>query len=305
MTKPLSPLTKSSSIEWVKDIRKNEIINDYKKNFNIDVSSYFLEIKKVSVYKCTETGYRFFYPFNLSGDSKFYEHFQKFNTYYMPWKWEHEISKQYIKDGVSLLEVGCAQGAYIKRINELFKLGDIVGLELNESVKGGNEKWSILNKTVQSFSESNKERFDVVCSYQVLEHISDVKSFLEAKIECLKKGGKLIISVPNNDSFIKHADNCLNMPPHHMGLWNEQSLRSLEALFPLKVLDVHFEDLQEYHVENYVSATFYSKYPLKLLRKIIRKINKILGIHQKLVKNTFVKRNKFIGQTILGVFEKL
>lgn len=304
MNEVLSPLTKSKAIELVKKINKKEIIREYRKKFNIDVSNYFGEINEVSVYRCNKTGYRFFYPFNLGGDSKFYEHFQSFDTYYMPWKWEHEITKKYMKDGIDLLEVGCAHGAFLKKINDLYDTNISIGLELNESAKKINKKWRILNETIQSFSTRNFEKFDLVCSYQVLEHISEVKSFLQANIKCLRRGGKLIISVPNNDSFLQYADNCLNLPPHHMGLWNEKSLRSLELLFDLKVLDIHFEGLQEYHVENYVSAIYYARYQMKLLRKIVRKLYKILGIHNGRIKEINSKRHELIGQTIMVVYEK-
>ena len=304
MNKIASPLSKTSSVELVKNISTKNIINSYK-TYNINVSSYFSGLKEIAVYKCKETGYKFYYPFNLSGDSKFYEHFQNFDWYYMPWKWEHEITKSYLKDDINVLEVGCAQGAFIKKINELFSLKKTIGLELNESAVAKNEKWSILNETIQDFSKTNKEKFDIVCSYQVLEHIAEVKSFLEAKIECLKKGGKLIISVPNNDSYIKDADNCLNEPPHHMGLWNEASLLSLEQLFPVKVLQVHLEELQDYHIEHYVSAINYAKYPSEFLRKAIRKLNKVFGIHQNLIEAATKNRKQYIGQTILVVYEKL
>lgn len=304
MKHTISPLSKSNLVEFEKSIKTKDIIARYKR-FNIDVTRFFLNNPRIDIYKCTESGYKFYYPFNVSGDSKFYEHFQNFDWYYMPWKWEHEITKNYLKDGLSVLEVGCARGAFIKKINDLFSLNTTVGLELNESAVIKTDKWCILNETVQDFSKTNQEKFDIVCSYQVLEHIAEVKSFLEAKIDCLKKGGKLIISVPNNDSYIKYADNCLNEPPHHMGLWNETSLLSLENLFPVKVLKVYFEELQDYHVEHYVSALHYNKYSTELLRKVMRKTNKILGIHQKLINRVIQNKKEYIGQTILVVYEKI
>ncbi|WP_299062898.1 class I SAM-dependent methyltransferase [uncultured Polaribacter sp.] len=300
----LSPLNKSKNVTFISSISVKQIIRDYKK-FSIDVTGYFRGLNKIKIYQCNETGYRFYYPFNLAGDSKFYEHFQEFDWYYMPWKWEHEITQKYVSDGINVLEVGCAQGAFIKKINTLFNLNKTVGLELNESAVSKSKKWEILNQTVQSFSKKNKDEFDLVCSYQVLEHIAEVKSFLQAKIDCLKVGGKLIISVPNNNSFIKNADNCLNNPPHHMGLWEEKSLKSLEKLYPLKVVDVHFEGLQEYHLDHYVSAVYYSKYPFMLLRKIVRKINKIFGFHQAFIKKVNSKKDDLIGQTILVVYQKI
>lgn len=45
---------------------------------NIDVSDFFNSIKKVSIYKCLDTGYRFYYPFNISGDNIFYQKLKNF-----------------------------------------------------------------------------------------------------------------------------------------------------------------------------------------------------------------------------------
>jgi len=39
------------------------------------------------------------------------------------------------------------------------------------------------------------------------------------------------------------------MPPHHMGLWNEEVFKNIAKVFNLKFVKVHFEPLQEYHKE--------------------------------------------------------
>ncbi len=300
----LSPLTKTNNVFLERKIDKKKIIEAYL-DYKIDVSPYFNKVEHVSVYKCNETGYRFYHEFNLSGDSSFYEHFQQFDWYYMPWKWEHEITKEYILPNNSILEVGCAHGSFIKKINELFPLQNTVGLELNETAITKTDKWEIKNETVQSFSLKNTESFDLVCSFQVLEHISDVHSFIQSSVACLKKGGKLIISVPNNNaSFIKSGENCLNMPPHHMGLWDEHSLRSLETIFPLKVINVHFEELQEYHLPGYVQSVYYANYS-KFTGKVIRKLHKFIGIYENRIKKARANRHQIVGHTILIAYEKL
>jgi len=44
-----------------------------------------------------------------------------------------------------------------------------------------------LNETIEGYSEINHGQFDLVCSFQVLEHIPKVYSFLEGKVKALKK----------------------------------------------------------------------------------------------------------------------
>jgi 2-polyprenyl-3-methyl-5-hydroxy-6-metoxy-1,4-benzoquinol methylase len=298
-----SPLYNGGQAKLIREISVNKIIRKYQP-FGFNPSYLLNKIKSVAVYECLNTSYKFYYPFYISGDSKFYEYFQNFEWYYMPWKWEHEVTKEYLKDGQSILEIGCAHGAFLKKINELYDLKESVGLELNETTPEDSSKWKIVNQFVQDYQNENKERFDIVCSYQVLEHIAEVHSFIKAKIECLKPGGTLIISVPNNESFIKNMDPALNMPPHHMGLWDTKSLKSLENIFPVKLIKFHYEEIQDYHISSYIFTNHYSKYT-KIIGIIIRKWHKISGRYNNLEKKVIEKKNTIIGHTILATYKKL
>jgi 2-polyprenyl-3-methyl-5-hydroxy-6-metoxy-1,4-benzoquinol methylase len=242
-----SPLTGNSNTKEISQIATDKLIQEYQKDYNIDVSSYFKGISFVSVYESIDSGYRFYYPFNISGNDSFYQHFQEFDWYYMPWKWEHENALKGIQKSDKILEVGSGGNGFLEKMSNLGY--NILGLELNSmSIRHGQEKGlKVLPETVQQHAENYKGTYDVVCSFQVLEHISDVHSFLEAQLTCLKPNGKLIISVPNNDSYISLFFNALNAPPHHMGLWTRKSLESLCRIFPIKLLQVDYEPLQPYH----------------------------------------------------------
>ncbi|MBN2730619.1 MAG: methyltransferase domain-containing protein [Bacteroidales bacterium] len=303
MDRLVSPLTLQDNVTLIKNIPTKTIIKVYKR-YNIDVSKYFLGREYVSIYRCNETNYHFYYPFNVTGDSRFYEHFQQFSWYYMPWKWEHEVAVRYIKSGDKIMEVGCAHGEFLKQINELYDLALSIGLELNQTAKENHTKIEILNETIQSYSNEHVGEFDVVCSFQVLEHITEPRSFISSSLDCLKPGGKLIVSVPNNDSYLKNLGGCLNMPPHHVGLWNETSLKSISKLFPVKVNDIHFEPLQPYHIGDFFQSKHYSSYP-SILGKVIRKLHKITGVYAKRQKIILRDLQKTPGHTILVVFEKI
>jgi 2-polyprenyl-3-methyl-5-hydroxy-6-metoxy-1,4-benzoquinol methylase len=298
-----SPLSLNNNVSLVRTIQTKDIISLYKE-YQIDVSHYFNGLLEISEYQCNETNYRFYFPYNVAGNSLFYEHFQNFEWYYMPWKWEHEITTRYILDGMKVLEVGCAHGAFLERINQKFKLLISIGLEINESTTKKNEKWQIINQNIQDYSKEHRDEFDIVCSYQVLEHISDVHSFITSNIVCLKKGGKLIISVPNNDSFIKESNTPLNMPPHHMGRWTKESLTSLTKIFSLELLDIHIEGLKDYHVDGYIWSERYNK-GNKYFNKVRRKIDIFMGSYAKFKEDVIKKRETITGHTILAVYRKV
>lgn len=96
------------------------------------------------------------------------------------------------------------------------------------------------------------ESFDAVCSFQVLEHVSQPRQFLESMVKVLSPGGKLILCVPNKDGYLKHEYNLLNLPPHHMTRWNAFTFKFLEGLFPLKLKSIRCEPLAPYHIPGYV-----------------------------------------------------
>ena len=244
---PKSPLTGSNRVELIETIRTGYLIEGYQKTFGIDVKRFFEGLDKLFIYRCLDTNYSFYYPIaGIEGDGKFYENFQKYDWYYMDWKWEHDIALSVLSAGHKVLEIGSGKGSFLDRLQaDGF---DVSGLELNEDMleKCQNRGLNVQNENIVNFAEKKAEFYDFVCSFQVMEHIADVKNVLEASVKVLKPGGKLLISVPNNASFIRSIkDNYLNMPPHHAGLWDKKSLSALTELFPIGLDKLYFESLQD------------------------------------------------------------
>jgi SAM-dependent methyltransferase len=275
----LSPLTQKPA-KLIQEIDFDYIKNIYFQNYGLNLLTDDNSIKQIEIWECKQTGYQFYFPFNLSGDSKFYEFFEKFPWYYMPWKWEHKITDEIIEklDSKNILEVGCASGAFLEYLRKKYKNSTLVGLELNSeaALKATSKGLNVELELVENFANSNKDKFDIVCSFQVLEHISDPFSFLQSSIDCLKKGGKLIICVPNNDSFIKYEKKePLNYPPHHMGLWTDSSLKSLTTIFNLRLNNIYFENVQDYHFEWYVQVFINRKLGHNFTSRVIFKFLKL------------------------------
>jgi SAM-dependent methyltransferase len=244
-----SPLTLSENVVLESCIAVRRIIDRYRNELSIDISHLVAGLEELNLYRCLDTGLRFFGPEQVAGDEEFYRQLQHFDWYYMPWKWEHRTAASYLDSGeMHVLEVGCGRGDFV----EIVGRGDGVtatGLEMNgAAVQEGRDRGvDIRLESVEEHAAAHAGEYDLVCSFQVLEHVANVRSFLDAQVACLRPGGRLIISVPNNDSFLRYDENILNIPPHHMGWWDESSLRSLERLLPLRMEKVHLEPLQPYH----------------------------------------------------------
>jgi SAM-dependent methyltransferase len=191
----------------------------------------------------------------VAGSSRLYEQLQQYDWYYMNDKWEYRRAMQDLKGCGSVLEVGCGMGAFIKRVKD--ECGGVSeGVELNEKARtAARELGLTVHGTTLEGLISQGRRYDAVCAFQVLEHLPDPRSFLGDVVNLLKDNGRLILSVPANDAFIRHARlDVLNEPPHHMTQWHERGFRFLTKIFPLQITRILHEPLARYHVEWYLSV---------------------------------------------------
>jgi 2-polyprenyl-3-methyl-5-hydroxy-6-metoxy-1,4-benzoquinol methylase len=299
----ISPLTKKSNIKLRREITTDFIIGQWRPN-DINVERFFSDLDRIFLYECLDTGYKFFYPFNLGGDNQFYKDLQKFPWYYFDWKWEYDMALKQVNPGDKVLEIGCGQGDFIAKLQK--DGATCMGLEFNDAALAMCEKkgLDVKNETIQKHAINNHEKYNVVCSFQVMEHIAEIGEALKASLDVLKTGGKLIISVPNHNGFIKHDEfNCFDMPPHHMGRWDERSLKNLENIFNLKLITMHFEPLQTYHYRYYYETVFGVKINTlfgslsKIINKIFARISLYLLVHTNLPK-------KIKGHSILAIYKK-
>jgi len=244
-----SPIVPGGAVKVVTRLKSKDIIELYQQS-NIDGRRFFLKTETVLVCECVSTGYRFYYPFDLVGDGKFYSDLQNIKResgvdYYRDWSYDNEFAYSLTRDNDTVLEIGCGTGKFLERLQE--EKVSVTGLELNEqAVTIAKEKGlNVRHELIEDFAINNAGRFTHVCAFQVLEHIADINSFISASLKCLKKGGKLIFGVPNNEPYFQRFNKyeTFNLPPHHMGLWNLEAFNNLTRYFPLK-LDAHVYDVK-------------------------------------------------------------
>lgn len=249
--KQFCPLCSNQDIMVEETIKTRDIVYLYKWKINFDVS-YLFKSKYIKLLKCHHCSFLFFDPF-IPGDEKFYTFLQKDKDYYLDKKEEFLFAKKYINKNDKVLEIGCGKGAFKKIIDA----EDYTGLDLCQNAQklALENGVTILKETVQKHAVTNRNQYDVVCSFQVLEHIKEVQGFFESALICLKERGLLIISVPNNNSFLKFENNGIfNLPPHHYSRWSKMTFLKICTLTNLKVVNFHYDNLDEFHKRAFLKA---------------------------------------------------
>jgi 2-polyprenyl-3-methyl-5-hydroxy-6-metoxy-1,4-benzoquinol methylase len=276
--KILSPITLREDVEKVLDIKTQDIIDLYKKDYDISVDSYFRDCDSISIYRCLNTDLMFYHPV-IVGDGLFYEQLQKLGWYYPSWKWENELVSSYVQSGASLLEIGCGDGHFLHKMR-VDKNTYSVGIELNEKAAQNvnNKGIEVITDTIENYSKMTNKKFDVVCCFQVLEHVPNIHEFIESCISLLNSGGTLAFAVPNNTPYLYGYDifHTLNLPPHHQSLWNKNSFSKLSSIFPeLELIDVKSEpiDIGQFQAYMLHYKKFFEKEKLSyfLIKKVLPK----------------------------------
>ncbi len=143
---------------------------------------------------------------------------------------EYVFWKKLSSKDISILCVGCGTGAELEHVAQF---GNVTGLDIDPLVislckeKGLNVVQANLLDT--SLPE---ESFDIVVAMDVIEHIQDDYKALAALCRVLKKGGKLLVTVPAFPSLWSSFDEEGDFP--HFRRYTKESLSALFASQNLK-----------------------------------------------------------------------
>jgi 2-polyprenyl-3-methyl-5-hydroxy-6-metoxy-1,4-benzoquinol methylase len=259
MTTAISPLTGRDNIAKQAAYSTADISKEFYDLYGVDVAGCFSGLENIFKWRCLDSGLSFFTPNSCAGDAKFYRELSRHEWYYMTEKWEYSAAQEFLPDAGCVLEIGCGHGHFLDQCAE--RGLEAVGLELSPPDSGASKSQDvkIFDETVGVHAARKSGSYDAVCSFQVLEHVPEPKNFLEDCCKALKHGGRLILGTPNADSFLRHARSLLDMPPHHITGWREQTFRYLENILPLRIENILYEPLADYHVDFFL-RTYRKRY---------------------------------------------
>lgn len=129
----------------------------------------------------------------------------------------------------SLLDVGSGYGFLLQAASRQYNMR-VAGVELSLAErKYAHEKLGV--KTYKDMFElPENERFDVVTAFEVIEHVRDPLSFINALVERVNTGGYLLIATDNFESeVVKRLGTGFPkwIPHEHISCFSPKSLRLL------------------------------------------------------------------------------
>ena len=249
-----SPLTASENVSLLRTVKTRPLIAEWQETYQIDISEDLDGLDEFEVYQCDDTGVLFFQPEHIAGSDTLYRQLQTIPWYYQTDKWEHRTALKSLSSGMSVMEVGCGAGAFVRAAQRAGL--EARGIEINAAAVdiARQQGLPVDLLDLQDAAESLAGQFDAVCSFQVLEHVPQPGDFLRLSLALLKPGGVLIACVPNGDSFLKYQHDLLDMPPHHMSRWTPEAFRALEKHFPVRLVRCLKEPMAPYFVSKYVKG---------------------------------------------------
>jgi SAM-dependent methyltransferase len=185
-----------------------------------------------TLYQCQYCGVQAWHPMNNPGAEWYTGH------YGYPWMewlppaevyWQHQ---QYLQDspapGGRLLDVGCGTGAFLAAARDAGY--EVTGIDFAEDVvQFARSRFgldSVHASSLESFAaEQRPGSFDVITSFEVLEHQDDPTAFMASIRRLLRPQGFVALSVPNREGWPPASHESWDLPPHHFTRWNAHALR--------------------------------------------------------------------------------
>lgn len=154
----------------------------------------------------------------------------------------------------TLLDVGCGNGYFLAVAKEVIKrcVGSEFSAHLREFAQDKTGV-TIYSEPLEEFPERD---FDIITVFDVIEHIPDPVSFIQAAAKLLTPGGHILLYTPNFDSFsvrVMRERSSIVDGTEHVILFNHTSLKKLGKRAGLEVIHMETRGLDVHSILAYHS----------------------------------------------------
>jgi 2-polyprenyl-3-methyl-5-hydroxy-6-metoxy-1,4-benzoquinol methylase len=136
-----------------------------------------------------------------------------------------------------ILEVGCNLG-YVAAV--LQRLGHhCIGLDVQEEAIAKARLYygeHYCAEPLEQFAGHTTERFDLICSFEVIEHVMRPREFVDTCVSLLGPQGRLILTTPNGDQM-RDEEWLTDFPPIHLTVFRRSTFEKLRPGLNVRLID--------------------------------------------------------------------
>lgn len=225
MSNPLCPITGEPAVRHVQWVKSRSLARMWKVAHGVNAP----ELARVQRFGLWEspTGLFFFDPM-VEGSHTFYAQYYAWLLKHNLWaresiREEFRLAARYVQSGDRVLDVGCGFASFRSVIPAQARY---VGLDPNFAESSSID--GVLNQSLAEHLAGNAGSYDVVCAFQVIEHLSSPMTMFADMMRAARPGGLVILGVPHVPSALTRIPNfLLNFPPHHLTWWTKPALAAL------------------------------------------------------------------------------
>jgi SAM-dependent methyltransferase len=111
-----------------------------------------------------------------------------------------DLIRRYLEPGARLLDAGC--GRYLRFCHEFSPVAHVIGIDLERSFETDNTRAPYAIRGDIGALPFPSERFDLVISRSVVEHLEDPPRVFREFFRVLRPGGKIVILTPNKYDYV-------------------------------------------------------------------------------------------------------
>lgn len=162
--------------------------------------------------------------------------------FWFEWRFR-ALRRQIEKSGLAadrparVLEIGCGHGVVRAQL-EAFTRWTVDGCDLNRDAlrQNGPGRGRTFLYDIRARTPSLRRAYDALVVFDVLEHVEDTATFLDAALFHLKNGGLIFINVPALNGLLSEYDRVVG----HVRRYDRESMQRALAPHALHVVDLRY-----------------------------------------------------------------
>jgi SAM-dependent methyltransferase len=141
------------------------------------------------------------------------------------------------------------------------------------------------------FTHVPVEQYDMVCSFGLIEHFTDLKEVMNSHLKYMKPGAVLLIALPNfrgiNGLLQKYFDPA-NLKIHNMEIMNPVLLKNTLTDIGMMEIEVSYYPSTQVWLENLKQRGLFLNILVRVLNRFMSYAGTIFGMQNKLLSNSIM-----------------